>query len=290
MEVEGLDFRGALVHLARKTGVELSDFESAQAKQIAARKKRLHEANELAAAYYQQCLLRNRHALEYVFKHRALSKTVVEEFRIGYAPDAGQALVNTLKKRGFSARELSDAGLTNRYGGDMFRGRMMVPLMDPSGQVIGFTGRIIGEVENAPKYLIRPGHCSTRSRHIFAQSQAKEAIRTQDRVVVVEGNLDVVSSHQVGVKEVVATAGTAMTERHLSAIKRLTGDVRLAYDGDKAGVAASERAIAIAAQVGVELTVVSLPREYKTLTERFRLIRTSGNARLTKPFQRWNGY
>ena len=264
MEVEGLDFRGALEHLARKAGVELSDFESAQAKQIAARKKRLHEANELAARYYQQCLLRNRHALEYVFKHRALSKTVVEEFRIGYAPDTGQALVNTLKKRGFSARELSDAGLTNRYGGDMFRGRMMVPLMDPSGQVIGFTGRIIGEVENAPKYLNTPQTLLyDKGRHIFAQSQAKEAIRTQDRVVVVEGNLDVVSSHQVGVKEVVATAGTAMTERHLSAIKRLTGDVRLAYDGDKAGVAASERAIAIAAQVGVELTIVSLPREYK---------------------------
>jgi DNA primase len=102
-----------------------------------------------------------------------------------------------------------------------------------------------------------------KGRHIFALSQAKESIRRDDRVVVVEGNLDVVSSHQVGITHVVATAGTAMTENHLRAIKRLTGDVRLAYDGDKAGIAASERAIAIAAQVGVELSIISLPGDAK---------------------------
>lgn len=264
MEVEGVDFRGALELLARKAGVELSDYESASSRELAARKKRLYEANQLAATYYQQCLLRNQHAMEYAFKKRKLSKRVVTDFQIGYAPDTGSALMSALARKGFSKKELADAGLSNRYGGDMFRGRMMVPLMDASGQVIGFTGRIIGDVPNAPKYLNTPQTLLyDKGRHIFALSQAKEAIRKEEFVVIVEGNLDVVSSHQVGIRQVVATAGTAMTENHLRAIKRLTGDVRLAYDGDKAGVAASERAIEIAAQVGVELSIVSLPDEAK---------------------------
>lgn len=260
MEVEGVDFRGALELLARKAGVELSDYESGASKRLAEKKKRLLEANQLAAMYYQQSLLRNRHAMEYVFKHRKLSKQVVADFQIGYAPDTGSALMNTLTKKGFTKKELSEAGLSNRYGGDLFRGRMMIPLMDPSGQVVGFTGRIIDDIPNAPKYLNTPQTILyDKGRHIFALSQAKEAIRADDVVVVVEGNLDVVSSHQVGIRPVVATAGTAMTENHIRAIKRLTGDVRLAYDGDKAGVSASERAIAIASQVGVELSIVSLP-------------------------------
>ena len=264
MEVEGMDFRQALEHLARKAGVELMEYESPDAKRRAALKKRAIEANELAARFYQQNLLRNQHALEYVFKKRKLSKQVVQDFQIGYAPDNGSALTNFLLKRGFSKQEISDAGLANRYGGDMFRGRMMVPLMDPSGQVIGFTGRIIGDVPNAPKYLNTPQTLVyDKGRHIFALSQAKEAIRKAEYVVMVEGNLDVVSSHQAGVRQVVATAGTAMTEHHLRAMKRLTGDVRLAYDSDKAGVAATERAIGLASQVGVELTVITLTDDAK---------------------------
>ena len=264
MEAEGMDFRQALEFLAKKAGVELSDYEPAHAKERAARKKRLLIANQLAARFYQQCLLHNQHAMEYVFRVRKLSKQVVADFQIGYAPDSGEALVRALAKKGFSRRELNDAGLLNRFGGDMFRGRMMVPLMDSSGQVIGFTGRIIGDVPNAPKYLNTPQTLLyDKGRHIFALSQAKQAIRQAGFIVMVEGNLDVVSSHQVGVKNVVATAGTAMTEQHVRAVKRLTGDVRLAYDGDKAGVAATERAITLASQAGVELTIISLPEQYK---------------------------
>ena len=264
MEVEGVDFREALEQLARKAGVELAQYESAGAKQLAARKKRQIEANTLAARYYQQCLLRSQATMEYVFKTRGLNKRVVQDFMIGYAPDSGSALTNTLLKRGFTKKEMLEAGLANRYGGDMFRGRMMVPLMDGAGQVIGFTGRILSDVPNAPKYLNTPQTLVyDKSRHIFALSQAKEAIRKQGYAVMVEGNLDVVSSHQAGVKQTVATAGTAMTEHHLRAIKRLTGDVRLAYDGDKAGVAATERAIAVAAQVGVDLTIITLPDDAK---------------------------
>jgi DNA primase len=227
---------------------------------MARRKQRLLEANKLAANYYQHSLLGNQHALEYVFKKRGLSKEIVQTFQIGYAPDNGDALVQFLRKKGFSTQELTDAGLTNRYGGDMFRGRMTVPLMDGSGQVIGFTGRILADIPNAPKYLNTPQTpLYDKGRHVFGLSQAKEAIRTNDYAVIVEGNLDVVSSHQAGITGVVATAGTAMTEFHLRALRRLTGNIRLAFDGDKAGLAATERAIPIASEVGVELTIISLP-------------------------------
>jgi DNA primase len=260
MEAEGMDFRQALEHLARKAGVDLSIYETKGNQAVAARKKRLSEANDLAAAYYQQTMMRNKDALDYIFKSRGLDKRVVEDFRIGYAPDTGTALTAALTKRGFTKQELADAGLTNRFGSDMFRGRMMVPLMDGSGQVIGFTGRILQNIPNAPKYLNTPQTLLyDKGRHIFGLSQAKEAIRTKGYVVVVEGNLDVVSSHQAGVRQTVATAGTAMTENHLRALKRLTADVRLAYDGDKAGLAATERAIGLASPLGINLTIISLP-------------------------------
>lgn len=264
MEVEGLDFRAALEQLARKAGVDLSLYDSKQSGDIARKKRRLIEANELAATYYQQSLLKNQHALEYVFKHRGLSKEIVQEFRIGYAPDDGQAVVRFLDKKGFSKKELAEAGLTNRFGGDIFRSRMTVPLMDASGQVVGFTGRIIKDDPKAPKYLNTPQTLVyDKSRHVFGLSQAKEAIRSADYAVIVEGNLDVVSSHQAGVKNVVASAGTALTEWHLKTLGRLSHDVRLSFDADKAGLAATERAIPIAAQTSVELSIISLPEGAK---------------------------
>ena len=261
MEVEGMDFRQALEHLANKAGVDLSVYESKGSQDLARRKKRLQQANDLAAHYFQHSLLKNEHAIEYVFKQRGLSKAIVQDFKIGYAPTSGTALVQFLKKKGFTDYELADAGLTNRFGGDLFRGRMTVPLMDGAGQVIGFTARILGgDDPNAPKYLNTPQTLLyDKSRHVFGLSQAKEAIRKKDYAVIVEGNLDVVSSHQADVAEVVATAGTAMTEFHLKALKRLTGHVRLAFDSDKAGIAATERAIPIANSVGIELTIISLP-------------------------------
>jgi len=264
MEVEGMDFRQALEHLARKAGVDLSMYDTKGSQEIAKRKKRLLEANDLAANYYQQSLIKNQHAIDYVFKKRGLSKQIVQDFRIGYAPTSGDALVQFLTKKGFSAHELSQAGLVNRFGGDMFRGRMMVPLMDGVGQVIGFTARIIVDDPQAPKYLNTPQTMLyDKGRHVFGLSQAKESIRAHDYAVIVEGNLDVVSSHQVGITQVVATAGTAMTEHHLRALVRLSGHARLAFDGDKAGLAATERAIPIAQNVGIDLTIVSLPDSAK---------------------------
>jgi DNA primase len=259
MEMEGIDFRASLEHLARKAGVDLSMFQSRGDNGLAELKKKLLAINELAATYYQHSLLSNQHAVDYVFKKRRLDKNIVSIFRIGYAPDSGDALVNFLKKKGFEAKDIADAGLANRFGGDLFRGRMTVPLMDGVGQIVGFTGRIMIDDPKAPKYLNTPQTVLyDKGRHVFGLSQAKEAIRKADNVVLVEGNLDVVSSHQAGIKNVVATAGTAMTIYHLKALVRLTQKIKLAFDGDKAGVSATERSIPIAQSIGADLSVVEM--------------------------------
>jgi len=260
MEVEGIDFKEALELLARRAGVDMSMYDSKGSQEMAARKKRLYEILELTTQYYQQSLIKNEHAVAYVFGKRKLSKEIVQSFRIGYAPSTGDALVKFLKARNFTQQEAMDAGLLNRYSGDLFRGRMMVPLMDGSGRVIGFTARILNDDEpNAPKYLNTPETMLyNKSRHVFGLSQAKESIRKVDYAVIVEGNLDVVSSHQVGITQVVATAGTAMTESHLKALVRLSPNAKLAFDGDAAGLAATERAIPIAQAVDIDLTIISL--------------------------------
>jgi len=193
------------------------------------------------------------------------------DFRIGYAPNTGKALTDFLVKRGFTKAEMETAGLLNRFGGDMFRGRMMVPFIDTQG-VIGYTARVIGEGE--PKYLNTSDTLLfNKSRFVFGLSQAKEAIRKNGFVVIVEGNMDVISSHQAGVREAVATSGTAMTELHLKALSRLTPDVRLAYDGDEAGVKATERAIMMAGDLGINLSVIN---DYQGAKDPDELIQKKG--------------
>jgi len=255
MEVEGISFREALEKLAAQAGVELSRYQGGD-KEVTKKKLRAKEALALAVKYYQACLIRNREVCEYVFYKRNLNRKTVADFKIGYSPASGKALLNVLKKRGFSTAELEAAGLLNRFGGDMFRDRMMVPFIDTTGNIIGFTARIIKQGE--PKYLNTSDTILfNKSRFIFGLHNAKEAIRRHGFVVIVEGNMDVISSHQAGVKEAVATSGTAMTEQHLKALSNLTTDIRLAYDGDEAGVRATERAIMMAGDLGIDLTVIS---------------------------------
>ena len=256
MEMEGCTFREALEKLASQAGVELKRY-SADDKKQAEHKQRLYDALELATKYFQFCLTKNKAVMQYVFYQRNLNKNTVQKFRIGYAPKSGRALVDFLTKRGFTKKEIEDAGLVNRFGGDLFKGRMTVPLMDVSGRVIGFTARIIEKDEKSPKYLNTPETILyNKGHHIFGLSQAKDAIRRSEFVVVVEGNMDVISSHQAGVCEAVATAGTAMTEMHLKSFARMTNDIRLAYDGDEAGVRAAERAISMASKFGIYLSVI----------------------------------
>lgn len=255
MEVEGISFREALEKLAQQAGVDLSRYSGGD-KGVTKRKVRAKEALDLATKYYQACLVRDRAVCEYVFYSRNMNRGTVQEFRIGYSPASGRALLSVLKKRGFTDQELNDAGLLNRFGSDMFKGRVMIPFIDTTGNIIGFTARIVGQGE--PKYLNTSDTLLfNKSRFIFGLHNAKEAIRRHGFVIIVEGNMDVISSHQAGVREAVATSGTAMTEQHLKALSHLTSDIRLAYDGDAAGVKATERAIMLAGDLGITLSVIS---------------------------------
>lgn len=264
MEVEGVDFKGALELLARKAGIDLDQFRQPAARRGGPDKRRLHDLLELAAKFYQVQFSKNKMALEYVLKQRKFSKQTALEWRVGYSPNTGSALINYAKKQGYSEAELKQAGLTSAgFRGtavDMFRGRLMIPLQDPQGQVIGFTARLLEDDPEAPKYINTPQTALyDKSRHIYGLHLAKEAMRKSKFVVLVEGNLDVIASHQAGVRQVVATAGTALTEQHLKALSRFTGDIRLAFDADKAGLAATERAIPIASRVKVSLSIIDIP-------------------------------
>lgn len=259
MEVEGITFKEALEKLAQRAGVDLQKYGglgSNSSHKIAQKKLRLKEALDLSTRYYQACLARSKPVLEYVFYKRNMNRETVKTFKIGYSPENGHALLDVLTKRGFTIDELNDAGLLNRFKKDLFKNRMMIPFFDTDGAIIGYTARILDKGE--PKYLNTPETILfNKSRFIFGLYQAKEAIRRSGFVVIVEGNMDVISSHQAGVKEAVATSGTAMTEQHLKILSRLTSDIRLAYDGDAAGVKATERAVELAGGLGIDLTIIS---------------------------------
>ncbi len=261
MEMEGTDFKGALELLARQAGVDLSQYQRGD-NRSAKQKERLSQALELATKFYQAHFKKNQTALEYILKTRDFSKTSALNFRIGYSPNTGNSLTKFLVGKGFTIQELKLAGLsTQRFKepSDMFRGRIMIPLMDPFGKVIGFTARMLLDEPNAPKYINTPATMLyDKSRHVFGLFQAKEAIRKAGFAVVVEGNMDVIASHQAGFNQVMATAGTAMTEAHLKIVGRLTQDIRLAFDQDKAGLQAAERTIPLAAKTDVNLSIITV--------------------------------
>jgi DNA primase len=264
MEMEGLDFKGALELLARKAGVDLEQYRGQSGQRSGPSKERLYALLDAATHFYQVQFSKNKIALEYVFKKRQFTKETALMFKLGYAPNNGSALLDFLKGKGFSEAEMKAAGVSARaYRGgvqDMFRGRLMIPLQDPQGKVIGFTARLLDEDPNAPKYINTPQTVLyDKSRHVYGLHLAKEAIRKSKFVVITEGNLDVIASHQADVRMVVATAGTALTEPHLKALSRFTGDIRLSFDADKAGLNATERAIPIASRVKVSLSIIDIP-------------------------------
>ena len=260
MEMEGLDFRGSLELLARKAGVELADY-SGNSHDYQDQKKKCIEANVWAKKYFQAEMVKSELAQEYIFKSRNLTKNTVKEWGIGFAPTSGGA-IGFLKTKQFTDVELKKAGLESSRGYDMFRSRMMIPLCDSMGQIVGFTGRIIGAGE--PKYLNTPNTILyDKGRQVFGLHLAKDAIRKNNIAILVEGNLDVISSHQAGIKNVVACAGTALTTDHLKSLSRLANKVALGFDNDSAGIAATERAIILAQNLDLNLYVVELPHNVK---------------------------
>jgi DNA primase len=261
MEIEGMNFREALELLARKASVDLSRYRTSGSKKVGEQKQRILSANILARKYFQSAMVQVKEAQEYIFVKRKLTKNTVEEWGIGYAPPSG-GLNNFLRKKNFNDQELKQAGLMSRNGYDMFRDRMMIPLCDNQGQIVGFTGRIVGSGE--PKYLNTPATILyDKGRQVFGLHLAKNAIRQNNLAVLVEGNLDVISSHQAGVKNVVACAGTALTLDHLKSLNRLAGKIALCFDGDKAGIAATERAVILSQKLELDMYVIELPSGFK---------------------------
>ena len=262
MKMEGLEFREALEKLARQAGVELK-MRKGESAELNKRRARLLEAHELAVKYFQASLMKNPNALEYVIKKRKLTRETVRDFQIGYAPDSWNALTDFLVKKGFTHKELLEAGLAGQKEGrntiyDLFRGRLMFTICDRDGRPIGFTARVLDD--SLPKYLNTPQTpLYDKSAAIYGQHLAREAMRSKKEVVLVEGNMDVIASHQAGVKQVVAASGTALTLDQLRTLSKVTKNVKLAFDADRAGVAATERAIELGQKLGLTLRMVQTP-------------------------------
>lgn len=262
MKMEGLEFREALEKLARQAGVELKARKGDNA-ELTRRRTRLYEAHALAVRYFQASLIQNPEALDYAVKQRHLGRETVRDFQIGYAPDSWNALTDFLGKKGFSYQELLEGGLAGQKEGrqtvyDLFRGRLTFTICDRDGRPIGFTARVLDD--GLPKYLNTPQTpLYDKSSAIFGLHLARESIRAHDEVVLVEGNMDVVASHQAGVKQVVAASGTALTLDQLRSLSRLTKNVKLAFDSDRAGLAATERAIELGQKLGLTLRMVQVP-------------------------------
>ncbi|HSX41061.1 MAG TPA: DNA primase [Candidatus Saccharimonadales bacterium] len=262
MKYEGIGFPEALEKLARQAGVELKP-RSASAAKDKKEGERLAAAVALAVKYFQASLVKNPAALKYATVTRKLSKQTIKDFQIGYAPDDWNALSHFLVKKDFTAAELKKAGLVGQREGrstvyDLYRGRLMFTICDVNGRPVGFTGRVL-DPEQVPKYLNTPQTpLYDKSRVIFGLHLAKPAIREHDEVVLVEGNMDVVASHQAGVKQVVAASGTALTIDQLKILGRLTKNIKICFDADAAGLKATERAIELSQNLGITLSMVRL--------------------------------
>ena len=262
-EIEGLEFVEALRILAKRAGVELKK----QDPKLENERSRLLDILRLSATWYHQVLLRAKTAniaRDYVEKRKINTETAAL-WQMGFAPDAWDGLLNYLQSRGYRQNEISKAGLiaSNDRGGyyDRFRNRLMFPISDAHGSVVGFTARKLKEDDFGGKYINTPEtQIYHKSEVLYGLSLAKDEIRKQDLAVVVEGNMDCVSSHQAGVKNVVASSGTALTPEQIRLLKRYTKNIALAFDPDDAGQEALIRGLRSAWQEDMQISIVSLPK------------------------------
>lgn len=240
MKTEGLDFRGALEKLARKAGVELKP-RNEQAAAEDRQRERLKEACAAAALFYHNLLRQHAGAAQaraYAEK-RGLTLSIWELFQVGYAPESWDILLNHLTSRGFTVQECVDAGLAaeREEGGayDRFRNRLLFPIRDHKGAVVGFGGRALGDGQT-PKYLNSPQSAVfDKSQILYGLDLARPNIQRNGQVVIVEGYMDVVVAHQAGQTNVVGTIGTALTDHHAELLKRIAKKVILCLDPDTAG-------------------------------------------------------
>lgn len=273
MRMEGMEFREALELLASKTGVALPAFDAKKSSD----KKRLHEVNLLAAKFFRTTLLESpnaEHARTYA-KKRGIDELTGDLWHIGYAPDGWSQLSEALLKKSVTEEELIKTGLVGKreQGSgvyDRFRDRLMFTIMDVHGNVVGFTGRLLAEGKapgeagsgSAGKYVNTPEtSLYKKSAVLYGLDKAKGEIKRQNLAVIVEGNMDVVTSHRLGISNVVASSGTALTMDQLNLLKRFTTNLAIAFDQDAAGNAATIRGLDLARQLDFQIKIITLPPE-----------------------------
>ncbi len=282
-QLEGVEFPEALRVLAARAGVELKHVDPA----LKSAKANLYEICELSAKFFEKQLFESnsgQKALAYL-RARAMTDDTMRNFRLGYAPDQWRGISDFLIRR-FSEKDIADAGLAIRKssGGlyDRFRARIMFPIFDANGQVVGFSGRIFHAdgrpaEDNEAKYVNTPQTTIyDKGRLLYGFSRAKMDIRRLDRCLVVEGNVDVVLSHQAGATHAVATCGTALTESHLALLKRYTRRLDVCFDADSAGIAATEKAVKLALAMDFNIGVVAI--EDPTLKDPADFVQKHGEA------------
>jgi len=268
-ELEGMEFIEVLKHLADRAGVKLENTRGSEIQ--GNQKNRLKEICEQAARFYHEFFVRMpaaEPAREYLQK-RGLTDETIKHWQIGFVPDQWELLTQYLLKKGYGVEDLIAAGLTIKKEGamngrgfyDRFRGRIMFPIFDMYGAVVGFTGRVLVETEKSGgKYVNTPETpIYNKSSIVFALNFAKNIIKEKDLIVLVEGQMDVIACHQAGMENVVATSGTAMTEMQVRLLKRYSDNIALAFDADSAGQNAAKRGIDIALSEGMNVKVIRIP-------------------------------
>ncbi len=257
MAMENLPFVEAVRLLAQRAGMEVP--ETGENEGYRRRKERLLTLNKEAARFFHETLKGPAGAAgaEYLFGKRGLSRGTVTRFGLGVAPDGWDNLIQAMTAKGFSKRELLDAGLAvdSKKGRiyDRFRNRVIFPIIDLRGEVIGFGGRVLDD--STPKYLNSPDTpVYNKSRNLFALNIARKS--KQGRIILTEGYMDTISLHQAGFDCAVASLGTSLTQEHAQLLSRYTKEAIIAYDGDGAGVKAAQRAIPILEQTGIQVRVL----------------------------------
>jgi len=263
MKKEGIDFGQALHILAQKGGITLSPRE-VPSKAEDEKKERLFQINEAAAEYYHHLLASTKAgeaARSYLERRKVMPETI-KEFRLGYSPDTWETIKHYLLGKGYTEKELVEAGLIieKEAGGsyDRFRNRLMFPICDTRGRVTGFGARALDD--SLPKYINSPQTSNfDKSSSLYGIDRAKSAVRKKNLAIIVEGYMDVLTAHQQGWQNVVGSMGTSLTEKQVGGIKRLTNNITLALDADIAGEEATLRGRAILAYSNAEANVILLP-------------------------------
>ena len=258
--IEGLDFKGALKVLADKAGVEMVYSRGGEERD---ERERLLQLLEAATIFYSSRL--DASARNYL-RERGINDSTIKAFRLGWGGDGWTEVVDYLKVKKFSEKEMLDAGIAKRSergsAVDKFRNRIMFPISDSAGRVVGFSGRIFGEKASpeAPKYLNSPETpLFHKTRILFGLDKAKLPMRKHNCAILVEGQLDLLASYQAGWGNTVAVSGTAFTPEHAARIHQLTENLVIAFDADAAGIKAAGRAARAALQAGLHVKIARLP-------------------------------